>query len=339
MSGVIPLSKIQFGREGTLGTAVDCTDILRVEGAFLKDNRDIQFIPENVGMLVDVDRTAVPSLAAAISIPENAATFEQILHILEMGLRTVSPSQDGAGSDYIYTYNFPTTAQLTPKTYTLEGGDDQQAMVMEGTYCESFGISGAVKETVKFSAELIGRQTTNDSFTAALTIPTVEEILFQKAKLYIGDVANGFGSGGDLLSNTLLGFTLNVNTGYVGRFAADGNLYYSYIKQVKPEITLDLMLEHNASSVLEITDGRNETARAVRILIEGATVTTPGTTYSKKTLILDIAGKYANIPAIEDDEGSSVLNFTLNGRYNATLATMGKIVVVNETETLDESVS
>jgi hypothetical protein len=339
MSGVIPLSKVQIGREATLGTAVDATDILRVEGAFLDDQREIMFIPENVGVLVDVDRTAVPALAAAISIPDNVATFEQILHILEMGIRTVSPSQDGAGSDYIYTYNLPTTAQLTPKSYTIEGGDDQQAMVMEGVYCESFSIKGKVKEPIMFSANLIGRQTTNDTFTAALEIPTVEEMLFQKSKIYIGDVANGFGLVGDLFSDTLLGFTLNVNTGYVGRFTADGNLYYSYLKQVKPEVTLELIMEHNAASVLEITDGRNQTTRAVRILTEGNAVTTPGTTYSKKTMILDLAGRYAAIPPIDNDDGSSILNFTLNGRYNSDLESMGKIIVVNETESLDEVVS
>jgi len=339
MSGVIPLSKVQIGRETSRFTAVDATDILRIEGAFLKDMRDIQFVPENIGLLVDVDRTAVPSLAAGISIPDNALTFEQILHILEMGLRTVSGAQDGSGSDYIWTYDLPTTAQLTPKPYTIEGGDDQQAQVMEGAFCEAFSISGKVKETLKFNAELIGAQTTNNTFTASLTIPTVEEALFQKCKLYIGDVTNGFGSGSDLLTNTLLGFNLSVKTGFQPRFTADGNLYYSYLKQVKPEFTLDLTLEHNAAAVLEMTDGRNQTTRAVRILCEGDTVTTPGTTYSKKTLIIDLAGKYASIPSIEDDEGSSILNFTLNGRYNSTLATMGKIIVVNETDDLDEAVS
>jgi hypothetical protein len=337
MSGVIPLSKVQIGRESTLGTEVDASDILRVEGAFLRDAREIQVIPENVGYLVDLDRTAIPALAAGLAIPDNAATFEQILHILEMGIRTVSPAQDGAGSGWIYTYNLPTTAQLTPKTYTIEGGDDQQAQVMEGAYCESFTIKGSVKEALKFSAEIIGRQTTNTTFTAGLSVPTVDEMLFQKCELYIGDVANGFGNANDLLSDTLLGFTLNVKTGYVGRFTANGNLYYSYLKQVKPEITLELMLEHNAASVLEITDGRNETARAVRILCEGPAVTTPGTTYSYKTFIIDLGGKYTVIPAVEDDEGSSILNFTLTGLYNSTLASMGKFIDVCEDSTLEVS--
>lgn len=337
MSGVIPLSKIQIGRESVLGSAVDADDILRVEGAFLADMRDIQFVPENVGLLVDVDRTTIPALAAGISIPENNATFEQILHILEMGMKTVTGAADGPGTDHIWTYDFPTTAQLTPKTYTFEGGDDQQANIVEGVFCESFTISGKVKEPLKISAELVGRQAGLGVFTASLEIPTVEEMLFQRCKTFINLPAAGFGNA--QMVNYLLGFTLNVKTGYVARFTADGNLYYSYLKQTSPEVTLDLTVEHNAGAEAEIVAGRAQTARLVRILCEGSALTTAGTTYSKKSMIIDLAGKYSAIPSIDDDDNSSIMNFSLNGRYNSTIATMGKIVVVNEIDDLDSVVS
>ena len=337
MSGVIPLSKIQFGRESTLGTEVDAVDILRVEGAFLDDQREIQFVPENVGLLVDPDRTTIPFTAGAIAIPENNVTFEQILHILEMGIRTVSSAQDGAGSGYIWTYNLPTTAQLTPKTYTFEGGDDEQASVLAGCFVESFTISGRAKEPLKFTANIFGRQVDDTTFTAALTIPTVEEALFQKCKFYLDDAGDGFGA--TQVENYLLGFTLNINTGFKARATADGNLYYSYLKQTKPEFSLSLMVEHDSSADAEITKARAQTARLARILCQGSALTSAGTSYTYKTIIIDLAGKYAAIPPIENDDGSSVMNFTLNGRYNSTISTMGKIIVVNETDDLDGSVS
>lgn len=337
MSGVIPLSKIQFGRESVLGTEVDATDYLRVEGAFLDDQRDIQFVPENVGLLVDPDRTTIPFTAGAIAIPENNLTFEQILHILEMGIRTVSGVQDGAGSGYIWTYNLPTTAQLTPATYTIEGGDDQQASVLAGCFVESFTISGKAKQPLKFSANIIGRQTDDTTFTALLTIPTVEEALFQKCKFYLDDAGNGFGA--TQAENYLLGFDLNIKTGFVARATADGNLYYSYLKQTKPEYILSLAVEHDSTADAEITKARAQTARLARILCQGSALTTPGTTYTYKTLIIDLAGKYAAIPPIDDEEGSSIMNFVLNGRYNSTVSTMGKLIVVNETDDLDGAVS
>lgn len=335
MSGVIPLSKIQIGREGTLGIAVDCTEILRVEGAFINDSREIQPVNENVGLLVDTDRMVTPSLAASISIPDNNATFEQLPHILEMGVKAVSPAADGVGSGHVYTYNLPTTAQLTPKTYTIEGGDDQQAMAVEAVFAEEFTISGNAREPLKFSASLFGRQAANDTFTAGAVLLDVEEMLFQNCKVYINDAASGFG--GTQLSNYLLGFTLNVRTGYVARYTANGNLYYAYIKQTKPEYTLDLRVEHDTNAETEITKGRAKTARLIRILCEGSDLSTAGS-YSKKTLIIDLAGKYTAIPAIEDDEGSSVLSFSLRGGYNTIAGTMGKFILVNERADLDEEV-
>lgn len=337
MSGVIPLSKLQFGRESVLGTAVDATDILRVEKAFIKDMREITFVPENVGLLVDTDRSSIPSLAGTLSIPDNNLTFEQILHILEMGVCTVTPAQDGVGSGYIWTYNLPTTAQLTQKSYTFEGGDDQQAVVMEACFAEKFTISGKYKEDLKFSAELPGRQVQPTTFTTGLTIPTVEEMHFQNCKIYINAAGSGFGN--TLLSNYLLEFKLDVTTGYVARFTANGNLYYAYVKQVKPEYSLEMKVEHDSVAEAEITAGRAQTARLVRIICEGSDLGTAGTAYSKKTMIIDLAGKYSDIPSIDDDNNSSVLSFTLAGKYNSTVSTMGKIIVVNEIDTLDEVVS
>jgi hypothetical protein len=328
MSGVIPLSKIQLGRETDAGTAVAATTILRVENAFLKDDQNIYMVPENVGLLVDTDRACVPEKAASLSIPDNVATFEQILHFLEMGIKTDTPAQDGAGDGYIYEYPFPTTAQLTPKTYTIEGGDDQQAMEVEYCHATKLTISGKYGEPIMFSADLVGRQATNTTFTGALSVPSVEEMLFQKTKLYISAVADGFGN--DLITNTLLGFTLNIETGFKGRKTADGNLYFSYLKQVKPVVTLDLMLEHNATAEAEITAARANTTRAIRLLIEGSAFGTGGTTYSNKTAIIDIAGLYSEVPSIEDDDGSSIMNFKLEGKYNSTLAKLGQITVVTD---------
>lgn len=326
MSGVIPLSKVQIGRESTAGTAVAASEILRVEGAFIKDDQEIFMVPENVGLLVDADRACTPQKAAGLSIPDNVATFEQILHMLEMGIKTITPVDDGLGDGYVYTYPFPTTAQLTPKTYTIEGGDDQQAMEMEYCHATSLKISGKYGEPIKFSAELIGRQAINTTFTGSLALPSVEEMLFQQSKFYISDVADGFGH--DIIANTLLGFTLNIDTGFKARKTADGNLYFSYLKQVKPVVTLDLMVEHNTITETEITKARARTTRAIRILTEGTSFVNPGTTYSKKTMIIDIAGLYSEIPPIDDDDGSSVFNFKLEGKYNSTLAKLGQITVV-----------
>lgn len=328
MSGVIPLSKLQLGREATAGTPVAATTIGRWEGAFLKDDIEVLFPAENVGLQVDTDRSCITSKGASISIPENLVTFEQILHILEMGIKTDTPAQDGAGDGYIYEYPLPTTSQQTPKPYTIESGDDQDVHEIEYCVATAFSLSGKINEPWKFTANIIGRQASDADFTGALSIPSVEEMLFQKTKFYISDVGDGFGN--DLLSNTILGFNLNVDSGFRGRPTAGGNLYFSYVKQVKPVVTLELTMEHNDTAVAEIAKGRAQTARAVRILCEGTAFGTGGTTYSNKTMIVDLGGKWSAIPQIEDDDGSSIMNFALQGGYNSTLAKLGQITVVTD---------
>ena len=325
-TGITALNKVQLGREATAGTAVAATTIGRWEGCYIVDEEEVYFPAENVGLVVDTDRACNPSKSASIAIPENVATFEQILHILEMGIKTDTPAQDGAGDGYIYEYPFPTTAQLTPKSYTIEGGNDEDVYEVEYCHAVDFSISGEVNQPLMFTANIRGRQASDASFTAALSIPTVEEMLFNKCKFYSSDVGDGFGN--DQLENTLLGFTLNVQTGFVGRQTAEGELYFSYLKQTKPIVTLDLRMEHNDNAVAEIADARALTARAIRILCEGTAFDTGGTTYNNKTMIMDIAGKYSAIPAVEDDDGSSIMNFTLQGGYNATLSKLGQITVV-----------
>jgi hypothetical protein len=328
MSGVTYLSKVQLGREATAGTAVPATTIARWKDCYIKDDLTIYMPPENVGLIVDTDRACIPAKGATLSIPEQDATFEQLLHILEMGVKTASSTKDGLGDGYIYVYDFPTTAQNTPKTYTIEAGDDQEAHEMEYCVVTEFGLSGAAKETLKFTGTIIGRQCSTSAFTTPLTIPNVEEMLFQGCKFYLNDTSTDFGR--TQLVNTVLAFDLSVTTGFVGRYTADGNLYYSYVKQTKPIITVSLTMEHNSSSIAEIAKARAKTPRALRILCEGTAFAVAGTTYSKKTAIIDIAGIWTDVPAIEDEDGSSILNFTLQGAYNATLAKFAEITMVTD---------
>jgi hypothetical protein len=325
------LRKLQFGRESTAGTAVAATDIWRGEGE-LEDPREVQFVQEDVGLLVPTDRSYIPRFGARIGLVEVEATFEQICHILEMAIKTATASQDGAGSLYIYDYALPTTAKPTIKTYTFEFGDDDDVEEAEYVFCESFSLTGRAGEAVRMSASLMGRQVVQSAFTAALTLDAVDEMLFGNSKLYIDAVGDGFGS--TLVSDTLLAFTLNWNTGIRARYGDGGQLYFDRLIYDRPEVTLDLTFEHNASAVSEKSAWRNETARAVRWLVEGPDAASAGTTYSKKTMFLDLAGKWTRFSTLGEDDGNNTVDATLAGRYNGTLGEMGGITVVNELSSL-----
>lgn len=327
MAGIKPLRRIQFGAEGTKGTAVAATTYWRGEGV-LVDNREVIHIAESVGNIMGLDRTCTPKFAAAISFDAVEATFEQLPYIFGSGIKDVTGVQDGTGSDYIYTYPFPTTTKQDIKTHTIEGGDDEQAEEMAYCFVEQITLSGAAGEPVKVQSNWVGRTVEPTTFTGALSVPTVEEILFGLAKLYIDNTDTYPAT--TQITQSFLSFEFTYKTGWQAVYTGDGNLYFTFAKLTRPEATLKITFEHDSQSVAEKAAWREENARAVRILIEGSALTTAGTTYSKKTLILDAVGKYTEFTGLEDQDDNDTVTGTLTVRYNGTAASAGQFIVVNE---------
>src|SRR3990172_1851217 len=225
MAGVKLLRKLQLGREATAGTSRASNTHWRGVGGLgvVEEKGEIKFPDENVGIIGGTDRSYISKLAGAISFESVEATFEQFPHILEAGVKLVGTGvADGPGSGKIYAYPFPTTALNTIKTYTIEGGDNQQAEEMEYAFVDSFKLSGNPGEALMMDAQWIGRQVINTTFTGAISIPTVEEILFTKSKLYIDAVGGTLGT--TLVSDTLLGFEFSVKTGIIPKLTANGQL-------------------------------------------------------------------------------------------------------------------
>jgi hypothetical protein len=68
---------------------------------------------------------------------------------------------------------------------------------------------------------------------------------------------------------------------------------------------------------------------------EGKTVATPGTTYSKKTLIVNLYGvKWTKISEVTADTGHDIVTASFEANYNITSANMATFIVVNEVTAL-----
>ena len=171
-------SKIQLGRETTAGTAVAATAIWRGAGGAIQDDRAVEMVEELIGIAMPTNRSYIGQLGASLSMAETPATFEQIVHILEAGIKSVgSGASDGVGSGKVYSYPVGMSSANSIKTYTIETGDNQQAEEMEFAFVESFTLSGERGQPVMLSADWIGRQVSATSFTGALAVPTVEDII------------------------------------------------------------------------------------------------------------------------------------------------------------------
>lgn len=330
--GIKGLRKIQLGLESTSGTPVAATALWRGLGT-IEDKIEPLFVEEDVGIIGGTDRTAIPQLLAEIEMEAVPATFEQLPYLGSAGIKNiVAGGADGAGTGKIYTYTAPTTAKNTIKTYTIEGGDDQQAEEMEYAFVEEMNLVGKAGEVLTMQALWKGRQVSLGSFTGAISVPIVEEILFSKGKLYIDAVGGTVGS--TIQSQTLLGMDMKIVTGWMPVFSADGALYFSHHEMGVPEITCSLTFEHDAIGVARKADWRAETPRLFRLIFEGSAVATPGTTYTYKTLILDFAAKVEKVDKLDEVDGNDILNVQLRSKYNATSASFFEMLIVNELATL-----
>ena len=327
--------KIQLGLETTKGTAVAATTIWRGPGSDIEDRREMVFIDEDVGYIPNVSRSTVPKLLAGIAIPEAPATFEQLPYILAAGIKNVvSGSADGEGDGKIYAYTFPTTAENTTKTYTVEAGNIMQAYQLEYAFPTDFKLSMKPGEVIQMSSNWTGRQKTKTDFTAELSLPSVEEILGSNATLSIDDNDGSFGGTG--VSNSLMGFELNIVTGLKPRFRGSGNLYFpaSVLDKKAFEVMLNVTFEYNASAVGEVDNFEDEITRLIQLKAEGSAFSTGGTTYSKKTLLIQIAGLWEKFEVVDEQDGNDIVTGIFRGTYEPTAAEFGGITVVNELASL-----
>src|SRR5687768_2137618 len=100
--GTKAFQTLQLGREVTKGTNVPTTTKFRGPGGTFRDMRNMVFPNEDIGIVGGTDRSYVPMLLAEFETAETEVTFEQTPHILEAGIASATPTQDGSGTDYIY---------------------------------------------------------------------------------------------------------------------------------------------------------------------------------------------------------------------------------------------
>lgn len=339
--GIKALRRIQFGREATPGTIVAATTVWRGEGS-IEDTRQIEFPPEDIGIIPITTRSYQPIYGAKLSLSDTPASFEQLPHIFEMAIKgTTAGTSDSTGSGFVYTYTMPTSSStfmyVTPstsgnpiKTYTVEGGDNNEAEVMEFGFITDFELSFKAGEAVMVKATLEGRQVALQAFTGstAATTPTIAEILSSNGKVYVDSSTAVIGT--TQVTNEILSGSLKVKTGLQAIPTADGALVFSFVKGVRPDISLDLTFEHSTFAKAEKVFWRSGSARQYRLLFTGPALSSTGALYATKTLICDVCGTYEKFSALKDDKGDDTITATLKAGYNATAALFAKFVVVNE---------
>lgn len=335
MAGLAGLYKVQIGEESTLGTEVAATTILRGDRGFINDESPIEFPPESVGRIGGIGRNYTLFQDGTFQMPEAPVTFEQLPYFLNAGIQAVTGSQDGTGSGYIYTYPLPGTSVLTPDTYTIEAGDNQQAEIMTGCFAEEIVITGGAQDVWRRAVTWRGWPGGPTTFTSSLTVPAVDEINFGKTSLYIDNTSGSFG--GTQVSDSFLSFELTIGAIYEAKWHGNGsNLYYTNLHMLAmPEITLNFTLEHDSVAVAERANRRANTPRLIQIAGLGPAVSdNTGATYNNKQVIIQLPGSYSEPEVQEANDSSITVPFTFKWHYDSTENDEGQIIVVNELSSL-----
>lgn len=328
MAGRRALRKIQLGRETTAGTLVAASTIWRGYGTIL-DNRTVVRVSEDVGIIGGTTRTNTPMTGTGLAMDSVQATFEQFLHILEASVKTATPSQDGAGTDYIYTYAAPTTSGNTIKTYTIEGGDDVQEEEFGYAFVKDWTLSGSGRNGWQMAANWQGRAVALSTFTGALSLPTVNNMNFGMTSLYQDAIGGTIGT--TIKSNTLRSANIKYTSGIEAKDTADARLDFSFTQGTTYTLTADLEFEHDTISVAQKALWRAETAVLLQIKIQGSTnFATPGTTYSVPTLLINMPGKWENFGKIGEANGNDIVQGKFFSAYDTTAAVGPSFVDVVE---------
>ena len=290
-------------RESTSGTAVAATSIGRFQFSMLEDAREYTKVEEQIGAFTQGERTYAAKLLGKWNMPSTPLTFEQVNHILEAGVKTATPTGTNPYT-YVYAYPYTGTSVNTIKTYTIEAGSATvtgDVREMEYCYVESFEFSGKFGEAWMMQSNWQGRQLSASTFTAALTVPTVEEALFQKTTLYID--ATGGTIGTTAKAGVLMSSSFKVKTGLVPVPVANGQLYFYATKWTQPEITFSITMELEDTVGLVAAERaiyEANTVRLFRLKCLGS---------GSKSFQIDFAGKYDKISDYNNDNGNTSVTF------------------------------
>jgi len=113
------------------------------------------------------------------------------------------------------------------------------------------------------------------------------------------------------------------------RFTADGEKYFSGVRECKLAPTLDLTLVVDATTKDQIVSKyENQTLQVVKIEAEGAAVTTSASNHHFARI--EMAGIITDVSELGETDCDTVMTLTITGEYSPTMAEVFKISLNND---------
>lgn len=333
--------KILIGRESTYGTAVAATNIL-YGNLSVTPEMQIHMPQDERGSLAANHRSVGTGHSASLRFSSDA-TFEQILHLLSMTLKTEAKS--GSSAEKIYTFTPSLTSANDQKHYTFEYGDNEEQFESASVVCQSLEISVQAGGPLSVSANMIGHFPITTSFTS-LAVPTEDKnhtIISDSGVFTLDSAWGNLGNTPQDATNEalFLGGSIRLNSGLTAQRNMTLDTYPGVqtaiynptrLSQSRRSHSIDMDLVFTSGTASSVWAAyRDQTNKAVRL--KWMDVTNSIETNKRRALTVDMHGRFTNVSELlSDSNGDSVLRVTFTSFEDTS---GNELSVVVNTKTAD----
>jgi hypothetical protein len=207
-----------------------------------------------------------------------------------------------------------------------DDGSTPYGREVEYVFCKRLGISAAIDDVMKMTADLVGRQVTDAAVTGAIGIPSAwEPALTDKLVVYMDSSWVTLGS--TPLTAKVIDMNLDVVTGLREGKYLSGALYFDKYLFGPLAVDLTMTLEFDATADAEQEYVRDRTRRFVRLDVLGSALGG-----SNKEIFIDLSCIHAEDSIQDlftDRDGNDTVKLHLLGAYDPTGAHDVEFTVVN----------
>lgn len=319
MGQQLVLKRVQYGLEAVHGTPATVDTKLYTEMVLPNSDREIMRPMAGQGSRVPAraDEAFVRRIIAEgiqMQTPSESGAYFELLPVVLSGgiIGNVTPAeQTGGEGDYLWTFDdsnltgTETVDSLTLQTAAATGASQgYQIAYALPTRIEITG--NAETGETNLSATYFGEEITRTTLTGGAATPAFKDMDGKLWRLYVD---NAWGSlGGTELANSLLDFTLTIDTGVHHKRRGSGQRVFDAHDQAGIEATLRLGLERGVAAVEAeeaIYRSNTPTLRALRLEIDSLTQIGAGVNHK---FTVDLIGNWTLWGSFGRDQGGNLID-------------------------------
>ena len=324
MPGVRLLTYANLAPEAVRGTPVAPTRQMYMDGTWTEDLGLHFHEGENRGLRTRSARaptqTTEDDTFSLKSI--DGCSFEDLVYAFAVLNGTATGV--GATADKTWTQTPANTGSNSPKTFTLDVGDDTQNWRLQYCMWQKIVISSARGGLTDLSLEGFAQRAiktakANPAGNAGVKLPgDLWTIKFAATQAGL--------AGASIVANFLLDWTLEITIGNKWRHYIDGNFFGAQHVEEDLSYSLKMTVESTAQAVTEFYDKwKAQTLDFIRLKQTGPVL--GATAYSSQ---IDLPCYFDEPDPISgEDDGVNLYTVTARGTYDATAAAALQLVTVN----------